>query len=392
MPKTIGEINQKIKTGQVVVVTAEEAVGLVRDKGVKAAAREVDVVTTGTFSPMCSSGICFNLKQPVPKMKFGGGRATLNDVPAYTGLAAADLFLGCNALPQDAPRNKVHPGLFKYGGAHVIHELVSGAKVDLAAEAYGTDCYPLRERRQKVGLEEMNDAVMMNPRNGYQNYNVAVNLSDKTIYTYLGRLQPRLGNANYCSAGVLSPLLKDPQFRTIGLGTAIFLCGARGYVVWPGTQHNPDPPRGDNGAPLVPAGTIAVMGDLKMMSPQWLRPMSFTGYGVTLAVALGIPIPILDEEVMARAAAPNEELFAPIVDYAEAYPQGTGEVIGRVSYAELFSGAIEIEGKKVPTGSFSSFSKARQVAGELKTRIASGQFKITRPVAPLPGAVGFEED
>lgn len=392
MPRTIQEINDKIKSGKVVVLTAEEAADLVREKGTKAAAQKVDVVTTGTFSPMCSSGVYFNLKQSVPRMKFGGGQVTLNNVPAYTGLAAADLYLGCNALPDNSPRNTVHPGLFKYGGAHVIHELVSGKKVKLLAEGYGTDCYPLRERRKKVGLSDMNDAVMMNPRNGYQNYNVAVNLSNRTVYTYLGRLQPKLGNANYCSAGVLSPLLKDPRFRTIGLGTAIFLGGTRGYVVWPGTQHNPDPPRAENGTPLSPAGTIAVMGDLKEMSPDWLRPLSFTGYGVTLSVSLGIPIPILDEEVMAAAALTNEEIMAPIVDYSEAYPQGTGEILGRVSYAELFSGTIEIQGKKVPTGSFSSFSKARQVAETLKEWIRTGRFRLTRPVAPLPGAVGFEEE
>ena len=385
MAKTIQEINEKIRAGKVVVITAEEAVGMVKEKGVKAAAAKVDVVTTGTFSPMCSSGAYFNLKQPTPKMKLGGGWVTLNEVPAYAGLAAADIYLGCNALPEDAPKNRVYPGLFKYGGAHVIHELVSGKKVSLRGDGYGTDCYPRRERRQMISLEDMNEAVMMNPRNAYQNYNVAVNLSDRTIHTYLGILQPKLGNAYYCSAGQLSPLLKDPEFRTIGLGTALFLCGAIGYVVWPGTQHNPDPPRLDNGAPKTPAGTIAVMGDLKAMSPEWLRPMSFTGYGVTLAISLGIPIPIIDEEMMAQAAIPDSELVAPIVDYSEAYPQGTGEVLGFVSYAELKTGRIEIQGREVLTGSFSSYTKARLVAGVLKEWIRAGRFELTQAVAPLPG-------
>ncbi|MBW1713254.1 MAG: homocysteine biosynthesis protein [Deltaproteobacteria bacterium] len=391
MAKTIEEINDKIKKGRVVVVTAEEAVDLVKTKGVKEAAQEVDVVTTGTFAPMCSSGAYFNLKQSVPRMKLGGGWVTLNDVPAYAGLAAADIYLGANALPEDAPKNRIHPGLFKYGGAHVIFDLVSGQKVNLVAEAYGTDCYPLRERRQKIGLEGMNDAVMFNPRNGYQNYAVAVNLSETTIYTYMGLLQPELGNANYCSAGQLSPLLKDPFYRTIGLGTAVFLCGAVGYVVWPGTQHNPNVPRLDNGVPVAPAGTLALIGNLKEMSPQWLRPLSLTGYGVSLAIALGVPLPVLDEEVMAQAARPNEELMASIIDYSEAQPQGTGEVLGRVSYAELFSGSIEFRGKKIPTGSLSSYARARQVAGKLKEWIEAGRFTITRPVAPLPGAAWPEE-
>ena len=74
----------------------------------------------------------------------------------------------------------------------------------------------------------------------YQNYNVAVNLSDKTIYTYMGVLKPRMGSAGYSSAGQLSPLLKDPYYKTIGIGTRIFLGGGIGYVAWPGTQFNPE--------------------------------------------------------------------------------------------------------------------------------------------------------
>lgn len=387
MAKTIAEINDKIKSGQVVVITAEEAVDLVKKKGPAKAAAEVDVVTTGTFSPMCSSGAMINVKQAIPRMKFGGGWAQFNEIPAYTGLAAADLYLGCNALPDDAPRNRVRPGLFNYGGAHVICELVSGKKVLLRAKGYGTDCYPMREREQWVGLEDFNDAILWNPRNCYQNYNVAVNLSDDPIYTYMGTLQPRLGNANYCSAGRLSPLLKDPEMRTIGLGTRLFLAGAVGYVVWPGTQHNPDVPRTDKGAPLRPAATLALMGNLKAMSPEWLRPLSMTGYGVTMSIAVGIPIPILDEEIMAQAGADEDELLAPVVDYSTDYPQGTGRVLAEVSYAQLRTGKIRVQGKETPTGCLSSYAKARQVAGVLKEWIRTGRFELTQPVAPLPGGL-----
>ncbi len=225
MSKTIAEINEKLKKGKAVVVTAEEIIELTRKKGVKKVAQEVDVVTTGTFSPMCSSGAYLNIKQPQQKMKLGGGRATLNGVPVYTGFAAADVYIGAAALPDDDPRNAVYPGQFLYGGAQVIEELVAGKKVLLTATAYGTDCYPLKKRETVLTLKDLNDAVLFNPRNGYQNYNVAVNLSDKVIYTYMGVLRPRMGNANYCSAGQLSPLLNDPIYRTIGIGTKIFLGG-----------------------------------------------------------------------------------------------------------------------------------------------------------------------
>ncbi len=249
MAKTIAEINEKIKAGKAVVFTAEEIIDVAKEKGVKQAAREVDVVTTGTFGIMCSSGIYFNLGHAKPRIKLGGGRAYLNDVPAYTGLAAADLFLGANALPDDDPRNRVHPGEFNYGGGHVIEELVAGKDIRLSATAYGTDCYPRKKLDTLINIKDLNEAVLFNIRNAYQNYNVAVNLSDKTIYTYMGVLKPKMGNVNYCSAGQLSPLFNDPYYKTIGIGTRIFLGGGTGYVAWQGTQHNPTVPRTEKGVP-----------------------------------------------------------------------------------------------------------------------------------------------
>ena len=388
MIRTIEEINDKIRSGSVVVVTAEEIIGMAREKGIKKAARDVDVVTTGTFSPMCSSGAFFNIKQPKEKMKLGGGWVALNGVPAYAGLAAADIYIGATAIPDGDPRNNNgRPGKFRYGGAHVIEDLVSGKKVVLSAGAYGTDCYPRKNREQKIGLKDMNEAILFNPRNCYQNYNVAVNLSDKPIYTYMGLLKPMLGNANYCSAGQLSPMLNDPFYRTIGIGSRIFLSGAQGYVAWNGTQHNPDVPRSENGTPRKAAGTLALIGNLKEMDPQWIRAVSYTGYGVSLSLAVGVPIPILDEEMMKFVSVSDDELTAPVVDYSRFYPTGEGEaLLGEVTYAQLKSGSIEVKGKQVPTGCFSSYSKAREVAEHLKSLIQSGGFLLTQPVAPLPGA------
>jgi uncharacterized protein (DUF39 family) len=235
--KTIQEINEKIKQGKVVVLTAEEMIEFVKEKGVKQAAKYVDVVTTGTFGPMCSSGIYLNLGHTKPRIKIGGGKCYLNNVPCYTGYAAVDIFLGATALPEHDLRNKEYPGEFKYGGGHVIQQLVAGEDVELYAEGYGTDCYPRKEIRTFINLKKINEAVLFNIRNCYQNYNVAVNLSNKTIYTYMGMLKPNCGNANYCSAGQLSPLLKDPYYKTIGVGwTKIFLGGGIGYVAWWGTQ------------------------------------------------------------------------------------------------------------------------------------------------------------
>jgi len=384
MAKTIQEINEKIKRGKAVVYTAEEIISVVKSKGAKKAAAEVDLVTTGTFAPMCSSGAYFNIGHSNPRTKLGGGSVTLNDIPVYAGFAAVDFFVGATAIPDDDPRNKIHPGKFPYGGGHLIEDLVAGKDAKLIARAYGTDCYPRRKLETWVRLEDMNEAVLFNMRNCYQNYNVAVNLSDRMIYTYMGVLHPRLHNATYCSAGQLSPLLNDPLYRTIGIGTRIFLGGGIGYVVDRGTQHNPGVPRTDAGVPRMGAGTLAVMGDLKQMSHRWLRGASFTGYGVTLAVGIGIPIPILDEEMLKYTAVTDKDIVAQVVDYSEAYPNCIPGSLGEVTYAQLKSGSITVKGKKVPTAGLSSYSRAREVANTLKNWIAEGSFLLSEPVAPMP--------
>ena len=382
--RSIEEINAKIKAGKAVVFTAEEVIGLIGEKGLDEAAATVDVVTTGTFGPMCSSGAFLNVGHSQPRIKLN--EANLNGVPAYAGIAAVDLYIGATALPSADPANRNYPGEFIYGGGHVIEDLVAGKEIRLEATSYGTDCYPLKKINTTFRLSEINEATLFNPRNAYQNYNVAVNLGEKTIYTYMGVLKPNMGNANYSSAGQLSPLFNDPLLKTIGIGTRIFLGGGVGYVAWHGTQHNPSVERAANGTPKYPAGTLALIGDLKQMQSRWLRGLSFLGYGATLQVGVGIPIPILNEEIMGYCAVSDGDLFAPVVDYYRSYPQRESGNLGLVSYAELKSGLITVEGRKVPTASLSSYAGAREIACSLKEWISSGQFTLTSPAAALPSA------
>ncbi len=387
--KTYEEINKRIRAGEAVVVTAEEMVDIVAKDGPEKAASRVDVVTTGTFSPMCSSGAFINFGHTTPTLK--ASKVKLNNVPAYAGLAAVDIYIGATESPEDDPLNKVFPGEFRYGGGHVIEDLVAGRKVALEAVAYGTDCYPAQNLSKEITLEELPFALLTNPRNAYQNYNCAINLSEKTIYTYMGTLKPNGKNANYCSAGQLSPLLNDPLYKTIGLGTKIFLGGGVGFVTWNGTQHNPNVVRTAGGAPMRPAGTLMVQGDLKQMSPQWLKGISMLGYGCTMAVGLGIPIPILNAEMAVYTGVSNKDLFTQVVDYAYDYPNRVARNYGEVSYAQLMSGEIEVNGKPVQTAPLSSYFKAREIAETLKEWILNNKFTLNEPLQTLPTAEPQED-
>ena len=380
--KTIREINERIKQGDVVVVTADEMADIVKQKGPEKASKEVDVVTTGTFAPMCSSGAFINFGHTKPPIKTS--RVWLNNVPAYGGIAAVDTYIGATEPAEDDPLNRVHPGQFKYGGGHVINDLVADKKIRLRATAYGTDCYPNKEIIKKVRLSDLPYAMLINPRNAYQNYNCAINLSNITKYTYMGVLKPMAGNANYSTSGQLSPLFNDPYYLTLGLGTRIFLGGAQGYIIGPGTQHNPWVNRGNNGVPLSPAGTIMVMGNLKEMNPEWIRGVSLLGYGCSLALGLGIPIPILNDDMARYTGVSDEELFTQIIDYGKDYPKGEPTSLGQVSYAQLKSGTISFNGQDVPTVPLSSYVRALEIARILKTWIERGEFFLTEPQEMLP--------
>jgi len=371
LKRTVEEINAKIKKGDAVVMTAEEVIDLVKKDGIKKATEQVDVVTTGTFGAMCSSGAFINFGHSEPPIKMS--KVWLNDVPAYGGLAAVDAYIGATEESSN--------GKTDYGGAHVIEDLISGKPVKLKATSRGTDCYPRKEIETYITLDSVNQAYLFNPRNMYQNYACATNTGDRTLYTYMGKLLPNMKNATYSSSGQLSPLLKDPNLRTIGIGTRIFLGGAQGYVTWEGTQYKTNVPLRD-GVPSASARTLAVIGDMKAMSPDYIRALYMNKYGITLAVGIGVPIPVLDEDIMRTCAISDDHLFAPVVDYA--LQSRNRKPIQEISYAELRSGSITIKGKKVKTSSLSSYFKARQIAEELKRQIAEKEFLLTQFVQAMP--------
>lgn len=373
MAKTYAEINEKIKKGKAVVMTAEEVIELARAKGVKHVASAVDVVTTATFGPMCSSGAMLNFGHSDPPIKMQ--KVWLNDVPAYGGVAAVDAYIGATELSETRG--------IRYGGAHVIEDLIRGKKVRLRAQGFVTDCYPRKDISTLISLADINQAIMFNPRNAYQNYAVAVNSSSKTIYTYMGTLQPKFGNATYCNASQLSPLMKDPLYRTIGIGTRIFLGGAVGYVAWEGTQHNPSAERDPKTKiPYGTAGTLSLIGDLKQMSADYLRAAVFHNYGTTLYMGVGVAIPVLDEDMARHLCVSDEDIYATIIDYS--VPERARPRYGRVSYAALRSGSIEVNGRSIPTAPLSSYSRARKITGVLKKWVESGKFLLQEPVQMLP--------
>jgi L-aspartate semialdehyde sulfurtransferase len=373
--KSYEEINEKIKAGKAVVLTAEEVAEMGRTASPEEIVRKVDVVTTATFGAMCSSGAIINFGHASPPIRME--KIRINGVPAYEGLAAVDAYIGATACDPEKP---------EYGGAHVIQDLVDGKTLELEAWGKGTDCYPRKHIKTQISKDTVNEIFLFNPRNAYQNYNVAVNTTPRLIHTYMGTLLPGLRNATYSTCGELSPLLNDPEMRTIGIGTRIFLGGAEGFVVWPGTQFNTSKPLNRFGIPVSNARTIAVIGNLKEMSSEFLQAAYFDKYGTSLFVGLGIPIPILDEEMARFVSIRNEQIETSVLDY------GTPGMpkLGQVSYAELRSGFIKMGNHKIRTAPVASLAKARKIANLLRQSIEAGTFEIVRPVKMFPAHTSLQ--
>lgn len=361
MEKSIDEINRRIRDGTVRVVTADEMPDIVSELGEEGAFKEVDVVTTGTFGAMCSSGAFLNFGHAEPPIKME--RLWLNDVEAYGGIAAVDTYIGAT--------NKSVTRVENYGGAHVIEDFISGKAIELRAQSSGSDCYPRRSITTEVRLEDLNQAIMVNPRNAYQRYDAAVNTSDDTLHTYMGTLLPHSGNVTFSGAGTLNPICNDPNLRLIGSGVPILLGGAQGMVVGEGTQHSS-------------AGNFATLmttGDMTEMNTDFLRAAYMNRYGPTLYLGVGIPLPVLDIETVRRTAVRDEDIAVSIKDYG--VPSRSRPVIRQTNYAELKSGSIELNGEEVKTSPLSSYRRAIMVANTLKKWIEDGHMTLCLPTRYL---------
>ena len=384
MERTIGEINEKINQGQVVAWTVSEVKARVIELGVKQVFEQVDVITTGTFEPMESSGAIINLGHTDPPIKIR--QCWLDNIAAYAGFGAVDLYLGATATA-DYNLNETDPELregmgWEKGGGHVIEDLIAGKSVQLKAIGQKTDCYPRAKWENTITKDSINQFYLFNPRNLYQNFIVGVNGGDRTLYTYLGPLQPRLGNAVYSNPGAISPLLNDPDLDLVGIGSKIFLGGGIGYIAWEGTQHFPLQKRLPNHTPLGPAATVALIGDAKQMDANWVRGCYFKNYGSSLMLGVGVALPVLTEKVIHNCAVGDREVVAPVIDFS--IPRRVRPTFGLVSYAQLQKGHVTIDSKSVRVAPLASRHRSLQVAEELKQWITTGKFTLTEPVASLP--------
>jgi uncharacterized protein (DUF39 family) len=140
--------------------------------------------------------------------------------------------------------------------------------------------------------------------------------------------------------------------------------------------------RSENGVPEGPSATLAVIGDLKAMSTEYIKPAVYEKYGTSMFVGIGIPIPVLDEEMVSFLSIENKDIYTNIFDYSD--PLRNRPSLGKISYAELRSGSVTFNGKNIKTAPLSSLYKARKIAEELKLWVKEKQFTLQQPLQSFP--------
>jgi NAD-dependent dihydropyrimidine dehydrogenase PreA subunit len=118
------------------------------------------------------------------------------------------------------------------------------------------------------------------------------------------------------------------------------------------------------------------------MSPEFIRGATFTRYGTSLYVGVGVPIPILNSDIAESAGISNKQIETNVLDYG--VPSRDRPTLTKVNYEELKSGTIEVNGHEIKTSPISSYGVAGKIAKLLAQKIKSGDFLLSEAVQPLP--------
>ena len=322
--KTIAEINEKLKNGKAVVMTAMEFKKEVRS-GYKFKVSDVDVVTTGTRGVM--SGTSAMLAIPLAE-KGAFSRAKkmwLNGVPCIPEANPEEGTGVVDTVLYGTEESRDHHG--HYGGGNVLRDLVEGKQIEV-------ECLTDKGKTvsTSITLAELKFARLYNFRNCFQNYMAFGNFKNQRLYRenptsiFSCRPVPLMRGLTMSGSGELSPLENDPHGKVIKSGTKILLNGATGVIVGNGTRSSPA------------KKCLFVAGDMFGMDPQYMGGFN-TSFGVEVTNGLAVPFPITDQDVLdGLSKALDENIPLPLADLGDRIP------IYNITYADIWKGApLEIQ-------------------------------------------------
>jgi putative methanogenesis marker 16 metalloprotein len=294
MRRTVEEINDLVARGEAIVMTAGEVERLVAE-GREQEVREVDVVTTGTMGLMSGTYavLSFPITRPGEHRRFV--RGSINGVPLLIGPCPNEGLGVIDAMVFGTARSTTRPG---YGAGHLFRELAERKAVEVEATSEEG-----RAVRSTLTLDDMRTALLMSTRNLFRNYRALVNPSDVAIPSIFHSrpFPPRFTGLTFSGCGHLSPLQNDPGLRTIGVGTKLLFNGGEGFVIGAGTRSSSSDPN------------LMTVADLRSMDPT-LTGGFLTAAGPECICSYAVPIPVLDDGLLASIRTRDEDIPLPVAD------------------------------------------------------------------------------
>jgi putative methanogenesis marker 16 metalloprotein len=307
--KTIDGINKKIAEGSAVVCTAAELKKRFKD-GETLTAADVDVVTTGTFGVMSGTLAVLHVPVTAPGTFRHAEKVWLNGIPAVPGPCPNEGLGSIDLVVYGTARANA-----RYGGGHLFRDIVAGKEVSIEVESSG------KRYSRTVTLADMGHARLITTRSAFRNYLAVINTGPDTVQTIFSvkGLTGPYTEASVSGCGDINPLQNDPGLNVIGTGTRLLLNGGTGYIMGPGTRSSREKPN------------IAAFGDMHAMMPEMMGGF-VTSLGPECNTSVAIPIPVLDDDVLARLRITNDCIPLPVADVRDRVPFATA------SYADVWDG------------------------------------------------------
>jgi putative methanogenesis marker 16 metalloprotein len=291
--RPLGEIKKKLEDGSAVVMTASELCDIVRS-GDKVSMDDVDVVTSATRALMSGTMAILSFKVTGKREYMRAVEAYIDDVPAIPGPAPNENLGWLDCVVMGTAKNTVDGD---YGGGHLFRNLVEGKEVEVRVKTIEG-----KEVISHTSLKDMPFARLVHSR-GVCALTVFTNPSPKPMKTIfsVNEFGGNFSEATFCGCGELTPIKKDPNFHTFGIGTKVLLNGAEGYIMGKGTLSSPK------------RFNFSGFADMHDMDPEYMGGFK-TSASPEVISSWAIPIPIVNEEVFKTACTTDDQIEIPIVD------------------------------------------------------------------------------
>ena len=354
------QLIERQQSGLLEVRTAAQFRALVAKQGLQQAYAATDVVVAADagFTDQVSAQLSLGPTDPPIRLR----QAQVDGLEALCGSGSGELLLPAASLPS-------------------LATLVAGGRIELSALGEATAAHPHRDLQASLSLDQIGGGRLLLHRAIVENGIVALSSVAGLTATHLGPLVGPLSSALYACGGPGSIGLTMPGLGLLGPGSPVLVAGAVGWVVGPGSGHQPAVPRSPLGHALAPGASAAVSVDLHQLRPGSLRACRFEGHGAALLLPVAAAVPLLNLTTARQAAAGAELLEAPVLDLG--IPRRLKPSLGRVRYSELLSGQLSLRGRPISCSPAHSPRLAQAAAEELVGLLREGRFPLRLPWRPL---------